>query len=171
MKETAVKLICGACFRKPPIDRKFTYPFLTTICLMADCASILSSFPCEPLDSHLHKRLCLLRTELPFLSTTRVPARRHVPHQRPQVRSIGIVPHNRSTRLFAPYLGDVLFMVAVKYDGRTTNDIVFDEYVQIAVRLVEDSEEGVRRKSVEEIEQCQSGTLTPYLNISMFWCL
>ena len=47
-------------------------------------------------------------------------------------------------------------MVAVKYDGRTTNDIVFDELVQIAVRLVEDSKEGVRRKFVEEIEQCQS---------------
>ena len=28
--------------------------------------------------------------------------------------------------------------------------------MQIAVRLVEDSEEGVRRKFVEEIEQCQS---------------
>ena len=127
VKETAVKLICGARFRTPPIDRKFTYPLLTTINLMADCASILSSFPGEPLDSHLPKRLCLLRAELPFLSTTRVPARRHVLHQRPQVQSIGIVPHNRSTRFFAPYLGDVLLMVAMKYDGRTTNDIVFDE--------------------------------------------
>ena len=127
MKETAVKFICGACFRTPPIDRKFTYPLLTTINLMADYASILSSFPGEPLDSHLPKRLCLLRTELPFLSTTRVPARRHVLHQRPQGQSIGIVPHNRYTRLFAPYIGDVLFMVPVKYDGRTTNDIVFDE--------------------------------------------
>ena len=47
-------------------------------------------------------------------------------------------------------------MVSVKYDGRTNNDIVFDELVQIAVRLVEDSDEGVRRKFVEEIEQCQS---------------
>ena len=28
--------------------------------------------------------------------------------------------------------------------------------MQIAVRLVEDSEEGVRRKFIEEIEQCQS---------------
>ena len=62
-------------------------------------------------------------------------------------------------------------MVAVKYDGRTTDDIVFDEKVQIAVRLVEDGEEGVRRKFVEEIEQCQSGTLIPSLNISMFCCL
>ena len=69
---------------------------------MADCASILSSFPGEPLDSHLPKRLCMLRTELPFLSTTCVPARRHVLHQCPQVQSIDIVPHNRSTRLFAP---------------------------------------------------------------------
>ena len=47
-------------------------------------------------------------------------------------------------------------MVAVKYDGRTTDDIVFDKKVQIAVRLVEDNEEGVRRKIVEEIEQCQA---------------
>ena len=47
-------------------------------------------------------------------------------------------------------------MVAVKYDGRTTDDIVFDEKVQIAIRLVEDSEEGVRWKIVEEIEQCQA---------------
>ena len=47
-------------------------------------------------------------------------------------------------------------MVVVKYDDRTTDEIVFDEWVHIAVRLVEDSEEGVRRKFVEEIEQCQS---------------
>ena len=63
-------------------------------------------------------------------------------------------------------------MVAVKYDGRTTDDIVFDKKVQIAVRLVEDSEEGVRRKIVEEIESnVRPGTLTPSLNISMFCCL
>ena len=67
MKETAVKLICGACFWTPPVDWKFTYPLLTTVNLMADCASVLSSFPGEPLDSHLPERLCLLRTELPFL--------------------------------------------------------------------------------------------------------
>ena len=47
-------------------------------------------------------------------------------------------------------------MVAVKYDDRTTDDIVFDEQVHIAVRLVEYIEEGIRRKFVEEIEQCQS---------------
>ena len=155
MKETAVKLVCNARFRTPPVDRKFTYPFLAAINLMVDCASALSSFPSEPLDSHLPERLCLLRTELLFLSTTCVPSGRHVLHQRPQVKSVGIVPYYRSTRLFAPYLGDVFFMVAVTYDGRTTNGIAFDELVQIAVRLVEDSE-GVRRKFVEVIEQWQS---------------
>ena len=35
-------------------------------------------------------------------------------------------------------------------DGRTTDGIVFDEYIQIAVRnLVEGSEYGFRRKFVE----------------------
>ena len=48
-------------------------------------------------------------------------------------------------------------MVSVKYDGWTTDDVVFNELVQIAVRLVEHGEESVRRKIVEEIEQCQSG--------------
>ena len=62
-------------------------------------------------------------------------------------------------------------MVAVKYDGRTTDDIVFDEKVHIDVRLVEDSEEGVRWKIVEEIEQCQARNANPSLNISMFCCL
>ena len=46
-------------------------------------------------------------------------------------------------------------MVAVKYDDRTTDDIVV-RILQIAVRLVEDSEEGCLLKFVEEIEQCQS---------------
>ena len=62
-------------------------------------------------------------------------------------------------------------MVAVKYDGRTTDDIVFDEKVQIAVRLVEDSEEGVRRKFVEEIEQCQSRnayTIFEHIDVLLF---
>ena len=47
-------------------------------------------------------------------------------------------------------------MVSVKYDGWTTDDVVFNELVQIAVRLVEHGEVGLRRKIVEEIEQCQS---------------
>ena len=155
MIETAMKLICCPRFRTPPVDRKFSYQLLATINLMTVCASVLCRFPSEPLDSHLSGRLCLLRAELLFLSPTRVPSRRHDLHQRPQVQSVGIVPYYRYTRLFAAYLGDVLLMLAVKYYGRTTDDIVFDEYVQIAVRLVEDSEEGVRRKFVEEIEQCQ----------------
>ena len=87
----------------------------------------LSSFPSELSYSHLPKRLCLLPAELLFLSTTRVSPRRHVLHQRPQVQRVGIVPYYRSTCLFASYLGDVLLMVAVKYDGRTTDDIFFDE--------------------------------------------
>ena len=48
-------------------------------------------------------------------------------------------------------------MVSVKYDSRTTDDAVFNKLVQIAVRLVEDSEVGLRRKILEETEQCQSG--------------
>ena len=58
-------------------------------------------------------------------------------------------------RHFAPYLGDILLMVSVKYDGRTTDDVVFNELVQIDVRLVERGEVGIRRKFIEEIEQCQ----------------
>ena len=47
-------------------------------------------------------------------------------------------------------------MVTVKYDGGTPDDVVFDEMVQIAVRLVEDCKESFRRKVVKEIQQCQS---------------
>ena len=126
VKERAVKLVCSVSFRTPPVDLKFIYPLLAAINLMADCVSFLSSFISEPLDSHLPERLCLLRAELLFLSTTRVPSRRHVLNQRPQVQSVDIVPYYRSTRLFASYLGLVLLMVAVKYDGRTTDYIVFD---------------------------------------------
>ena len=48
-------------------------------------------------------------------------------------------------------------MVSVKYDSRTTEDVVFNKLGQIAVRLVEDGEVGLRRNIFEEIEQCQSG--------------
>ena len=48
-------------------------------------------------------------------------------------------------------------MVSVKYDSRTTDDVVFNKLLQFAVRLVEDGEVGIRRKIFEEIEQCQSG--------------
>ena len=67
-----------------------------------------------------------------------------------------MVPYYRSTRLFDPYLGDILLVVSVKYDSRTTDDVVFNKLEQIAVRLVEHGEVGLRRKIVEEIEQCQS---------------
>ena len=43
--------------------------------------------------------------------------------------------------------------------------------MQIAVRLVEDSEEGVRRKFVEEIEQCQSRdayTVFEHIDVLLF---
>ena len=43
--------------------------------------------------------------------------------------------------------------------------------MQIAVRLVEDSEEGVRRKFVEEIEQCQSRdayTIYEHIDVLLF---
>ena len=100
-----------------PERRRCIRPYRTVchrqLLLWSASASVLSRFPSEPVDSHLSERLCLLRTELLFLSTTRVPSRRHVMHQRPQVLSVGFVPNNRSTRLFASYLGDVLLMVPV----------------------------------------------------------
>ena len=125
--KTPVELIGSTRLSTPPIHPTLANSLLATINLMADCASALSRFPSEPLDSHLPERLCLLWTELVFLPTTYVPSRRHVMHQRPQIQSVGIIPHYRSTRFFAPYLSDVLFVVSVKYDGRPTNDIFFDE--------------------------------------------
>ena len=41
-------------------------------------------------------------------------------------------------------------------NGRATNDIVFDEMMQVAVGSVKDGEVGVRWKVVEEIQQCQT---------------
>ena len=80
VKETAMELICSTRLCIPPIDRKFANSLLATINLMADCASILSSFPSEPLDSHLSVWLGLLRTESVLLPTTRVPSRMHALH-------------------------------------------------------------------------------------------
>ena len=48
-------------------------------------------------------------------------------------------------------------MVSVKYDSRTTDDVVSNKMVQIAARLVEDGEAGLRRKIFDEIEQSQPG--------------
>ena len=42
-------------------------------------------------------------------------------------------------------------MVSVEYDGRTTDDVIFDEFVQVAVRPIEDNEAGIRRKVVEQV--------------------
>ena len=42
-------------------------------------------------------------------------------------------------------------MAYVEYDGRTTDDVVFDEFVQVAVRPIEDGEVVVRRKVVEQV--------------------
>ena len=48
-------------------------------------------------------------------------------------------------------------MVSVKCESRTTDDVVFNKMMQIAVILVKDGEVGLRRKIFEEIEQCQPG--------------
>ena len=109
------------------------------------------------MDGRLSERLGLSMTVSVLLATTHVPSRKHVLHQCPQVHRVGIVPYYRSTRLFAPYPGDILLMVSVKYEGWTTDDPVFNKLMQTAVRLVEDDEVGIGRKIVEEIEQCQSG--------------
>ena len=42
-------------------------------------------------------------------------------------------------------------MVSVEYDGWTTDDVIFDELVQVAVRPIEDGEVGVRQKVVEQV--------------------
>ena len=62
-------------------------------------------------------------------------------------------------------------MVSVKYHSRITDDVVFNKLVQIAVRLVEDSEVGLRRKIVDEIEQCPSGkayAIFEHIDIMLF---
>ena len=46
-------------------------------------------------------------------------------------------------------------MVSVEYDGRATDDVVFDELVQIAVCLIEGDEVCVGWEAVEEVEQRQ----------------
>ena len=78
----------------------------------------------------LSVRLGLLRAESVLLTTTHVPSRTHILLQCPHVQNVGIVPYYRSIRLFAQYLGDTLLMLSVKYDGWTTDDVVFDKLVQ-----------------------------------------
>ena len=48
-------------------------------------------------------------------------------------------------------------MIAVKYDRRTTANVIFDEVVQIFVLLVEDGKVGLLRKVVEQVQQGQTG--------------
>ena len=49
------------------------------------------------------------------------------------------------------YLVDARLVVSVEYDGRITDDVIFDEFVQVAVRPIEDGEVGVRRKVIEQV--------------------
>ena len=48
-------------------------------------------------------------------------------------------------------------MIAVKYDRRTTANVIFDEIVQIFVFLVEDGKVGLLGKVVEQVQQGQTG--------------
>ena len=52
-------------------------------------------------------------------------------------------------------------MAYVEYDGRTTDDVVFDEFVQVAVRPIEDGEVVFRRKVVEQVYQHQTRIAYP----------
>ena len=76
---------------------------------------------------------------------------RHFLHQCPQVQFVSIVAYDRSTWFSPSYLGDARLVVSVEYDGRTTDDVIFDEFVQVAVRPIEDGEVGVRWKVVEQV--------------------
>ena len=65
--------------------------------------------------------------------TTRVPTRRHFLHQSPQVQCVSVVAYDLSTRFSPSYLGDARLVVSVEYDGRTTDDVIFDEFVHVAL--------------------------------------
>ena len=83
--ETSVELIGGVRLSTPSIDRKLPNSLFAAITLMTDCASRSVRLAREPLDGHLPIRLGLLRTELIFLPTTRIPPRGHVLHDGPQI--------------------------------------------------------------------------------------
>ena len=69
---------------------------------------------------------------------------------------IGTVAHDRLTHPYIAYLRDVFLMVSVENDRWTTNDFTFDKVMQILVGKVEDSEECIWRKVIDQIEQCQT---------------
>ena len=86
---------------------EFAYTLFAPVDLVSDGATCPKLFGRQPLRSHLSARLCSLWPELFFFTMTHVPPARHIWHQRPHVQCIGIISHNRSTRLYIAYLSDV----------------------------------------------------------------
>ena len=86
---------------------EFAYTLFAPVDLVSDGATCPKLFGRQPLRSHLSARLCSLWPELFFFTMTHVPPPRHILHQRPHVQCIGIISHNRSTRLYIAYLSDV----------------------------------------------------------------
>ena len=118
--ETSVELIRRVRLAAPPVHRKFTDPLLSTVDLMSYGASRSYGFPSEPFYVHLTVQLCRLGSKVILFPSSRVPSRRHVLHERPQVQSVGIVAGDRSTRtsglsvLVLTYRGDSFLVIAVK---------------------------------------------------------
>ena len=110
---------------------------------MADGASRPFGFPREPLRSHLAVGLCRFGTEVVLFTASAVPARRHVLHERPEVKGIGIVANNGLaqptgvTVIALTDLSDSFLVIAVKNDRRSTDDVIFDEMMKVFILLVE----------------------------------
>ena len=85
VKIAAVKLVRSTRLRAPTVDTEFPYSLLPSVGLVTDAESRSLRFAREPLDGHLSIRLGLLRTELFLFTSTRVPSRRHILHDSPQI--------------------------------------------------------------------------------------
>ena len=100
--------------------------------------------------------LCSLWPELFIFTTTYVPPARHILHQCPQVQGVGIISHNRSTRLYIAYLIDVFVVIPMENDRWSANNIVFDEVMQILVGLVEYGKESVWEGRLTDRDRAKS---------------
>ena len=141
---TPVELIYGLRLRVKTVHGQFTIAdtLLGVVQLVTNMDLFLVGCPLRSLDCHAYRTFGF---KLVFRQPSCIAPRWHILYERPKVQCISVISHDFFTQLsgrgflYFPDLCFAGFMVAMKNDTRPACVVVFNEVIEVAVCLIEET--------------------------------